>query len=266
MKLRTPKLAPHAVVLLVCCAVLGALVLIRYLTPLRSEVNISLYERRFMEPEAKKQRPAPTSLEEVVGDHSVYYRAERLRELSDVTLCLELYYLKRATAEGGGRYPPANVPESVEALLEGTKEAGLLPPGMTASRNFAGALNSPHSTLYVRYRPRPFGLEVISVPQGSGKEGGLMMRLPGGVESRLPAHLEAEHRAENMIHDIRPVDDSPTAMFATAEEVAVRVPQTGFAPVEELLSLGWSKVSLPAPQSLPPNDARRLKEWMRDPK
>ena len=66
---------------------------------------------------------------------------------------------------------------NVETLIAGVVSAGLLPPGLK-QENGANSFSSEEAVYYIRYRPEPLGVEVLSV--GKGKEVGpeILARLP----------------------------------------------------------------------------------------
>lgn len=66
---------------------------------------------------------------------------------------------------------------NVESLVAGVVSAGLLPPGLKQESG-ANSFSSEQAVYYIRYRPEPLGVEVLSV--GKGKEVGsaILARLP----------------------------------------------------------------------------------------
>lgn len=103
-------------------------------------------------------------------DGEVYRTAERLGEAAALAHAATLYVINQP----GAGHPP----QTVDKLLSALPAAGLYPPGV-ARTDAEGILSSDRATLHVRYRPRPFGIEVISF--GRSREDGpaLMVRVPG---------------------------------------------------------------------------------------
>ena len=107
--------------------------------------------------------PPPTPREEArilkarcpqeIPNGEVERMAARVREVSGLLYGLTLL----AVTEQMNRRSVVNV----QALLQLMTSRNLLPPGMQLQPT-AGALFSTRATLYVRYRPHPLGLEVVS--------------------------------------------------------------------------------------------------------
>lgn len=265
MSFKFLKLSPLTVTLSVACFIIGLLVTVRLVTPVRSSVQLSLHERARLSSPTTHAAAIPVELEEAFERHPIYYRAERVREISDLTLGLMLYYCKQAMSSGTDS-PTGAVPATLDALLAETNTAQLLPPGIRLSPTDSGVLNSVYSTYYVRYRPRPFGLEIISVPRGLDKDGGLLMRAPANPNAALPAWIATELRTRNAMNDVRPVAHSFVALYETDKKTHLQIPHAAFASVEQLARYGWRTLELPAPAHLPESEANRLRGWMNDPK
>jgi hypothetical protein len=155
------------------------------------------------------RRPAPLA---VILEGEVAFTAERLREAAAVSVASALY---AATERMGGRRVAG-----VVDLLSGMARAGLLPPGLKFAERQPGVLLSERGTLYVRYRPEPLGVEVVSV--GWKRTDGPMMLL------RVP--------------------DEPEGIYYRAlrlEGVPVPAP---FVPAAEVIAQGWTREELRAMQ------------------
>ena len=87
-----------------------------------------------------------------------YREAYRVQETSGLVLGLSLVAVEHRLTSGA----PVR---DVGALVEAARARGILPPRTEIAG--AGALASPHSVLYVRYRPHPVGVEVVSIPKTS---------------------------------------------------------------------------------------------------
>lgn len=66
---------------------------------------------------------------------------------------------------------------NVESLVAGVVSAGLLPPGLNQDSG-ANSFSSEHSVYYIRYRPDPLGVEVLSVGKGNEVGSAVLTRLP----------------------------------------------------------------------------------------
>jgi hypothetical protein len=149
-----------------------------------------------------------------VLEGEVPFTADRLREAAAVSVAGGLY---AATERMGGR----RIAGVVE-LLTGMTRAGLLPPGLKFAEQQPGVLVSERGTLYVRYRPEPLGIEVVSV--GSKRTDGPMMLL------RVP-------------------DESEGVYYRALRLDGVPVPAP-FVPAAEVVAQGWTREELRGMQGL----------------
>ncbi len=170
-------------------------------------------------------------------DGEVIRTTERLREVSALTTALALY----ATHERiEGR-----TPGTVSELLAGVEREGLMPPGIapeaqpgvcTTTHRTATGEAVAHGSLFVRYRPQPIGIEVVSVGTEMRDGPALMMRVPEDSTG----------------------DEGATYFMATRLD-DVRVPQA-FADESEVISQGWSRESLRA-MKVSQVDRQFLRDW-----
>lgn len=124
---------------------------------------------------------------------------------------------------------------SVQALLQLLAQRNLLPPGMQAQPG-AGACTTAHATLYARYRPQPLGLEVVSV----GHE-----RLDGPA---LIGRLSAEG-----------IEQTGVLLLIAKSSANENIPAP-FAPLEEVISLGWQMEPL-RERAGATTEGDRLQQW-----
>lgn len=125
----------------------------------------------------------------------------------------------------------------VQALLRLLSQRNLLLPGMQ-SQPSAGACTTTHATLYVRYRPQPCGLEVVSV----GSEA-----LDGpAVIARLTADGGEQTGA---------------LLLIARQNTGVALPAP-FAPLDQIVALGWQIEPLRERASTP-NESDQLQQWAR---
>ncbi len=169
-----------------------------------------------------------------VFDGEVYRTESRLRETGALAIAASLYGV-RTIAEQHRQV------RTVNELLGGVATSGLLPPGLTLVPN-ESAVASPYGTLYVRFRPQPFAVEVLSMPRERTDGPALLLRVPDTDE--------ASHSRERVRY------------FQAMRLDGVRVPPP-FALASEIQSLGWTDEKMRATQ---PNDvdAQRLAAWARE--
>ena len=114
----------------------------------------------------RASEPAPQG---AVFDGEVYRTEGRLREASAVAIAASL----SGVARGVERRPVL----SVDELLDEIVRRGLLPPGVELVRE-RNLLVSERSTIHLRFRPEPFGVEVISLGRERADGPGLLLRVP----------------------------------------------------------------------------------------
>jgi hypothetical protein len=123
----------------------------------------------------------------------------------------------------------------VESLVNMMARRNLFPPGVNRTA-VQGALSSDRATIYVRYRPLPLGVEVVSI----GRE-----RLDG------PA-LIARGAAG--------ADDNSGALLIVARRIeGVRLPEP-FAPLADVADLDWNVEHLRERQ-FAPQEIDTLNNW-----
>ena len=110
-----------------------------------------------------------------VFDGEVYRTEGRLREASGVAIA--------ASLAGVARVMERRPVRTVEELLAEISSRNLLPPGV----EFAGDRNSlvsAHSTIHLRFRPEPFGVEILSLGRERMDGAGLLVRVPDDVSDQ----------------------------------------------------------------------------------
>lgn len=134
---------------------------------------------------------------EAVFDGEVYRTEGRLREASAVAVAASL-------AGIGGSFEQRPV-RNVEELLDGIVSRKLLPPGVELVRE-RKLLVSEHSTIHVRFRPEPLGVEVVSL----GRE-----RIDGpGLVVRVPDEPKAQNNRQRYFYSFRLENVTPPEAFA----------------------------------------------------
>ena len=146
-------------------------------------------------------------------DGEVARTADRIGEATALALSASLC---AATEQLNRRTPP-----SVRDLLAGVSQRGLIPPGLVITGP-EGTLVSEHGSLWIRYRPAPLGIEVVSV--GNKPENGpaLIVRVPDETSDKGEAKL-----------------------YLAGRLTGVTVPAP-FVPAAEVIAMGWSPERLRA--------------------
>jgi hypothetical protein len=173
---------------------------------------------------------APASVNPAsLPDGEVARLATRIREATGLLMGLALL----AVTEQMSDRSLANV----DALIERMAERNLLPPGI-GRISISGTLGSDHAILHIRYRPLPFGIEVVSV----GRE-----PLDGpAVIARLTATG----------------DDTSGAVLLVAKKRNGGPIPPAFAPLSELATLNWSIEPL-RERLFAPEEIGQLNQWAR---
>jgi hypothetical protein len=157
----------------------------------------------------------------------VYDQAEQVRESAALAMAATLLAAHRVLE----RKPF----ETIDALIAGVVEQGLLPPGL-AEDNGSRSLISRHGTYYIRYRSDPLGLEVLSISRGIGDGVAIIVRLPD------------DEFSENAL------------TYYTISKAGLQAP-SGFAPVAQLISSGWRPETFKAAE-LSPAEKELQRQWL----
>ncbi len=99
--------------------------------------------------------------------------------------------------------------------MAGLARSGLLPPGLVTTQS-AGTLVSAWGSLSIRYRPKPLGVEIVSIAGKPEYGPALIIRLPDEASDKGEARLYVADRLQG---------------------VTVPAP---FAFSAEVIALGWS--------------------------
>ena len=170
--LRLPKLTPKQVVGLVAT---GIVLLLLYAGDIKRALtghyNPRISFERNVQASTRRaaRRASESSSQAAVFDGEVYRTEGRLREASAVVIAASLSGVARSTERRPVR--------TVDELLEEIAARGLLPPGVELVRE-RHLLVSEHSTIHVRFRPDPFGIEVVSLGRERTDGPGLLLRVP----------------------------------------------------------------------------------------
>ncbi len=191
--------------------------------------------------EERAERAMRTPLTSPAMDGEVIRTTERLREMSALTTALVLY-VAHERMEGRKL-------NTVSELLAEIEREGLMPPGVrreaqagvctTTHRSVTGETVA-HGNLFVRYRPQPIGIEVVSVGIEQRDGPSLMMRVPEDLANGGAG------------------EEGATFFMATRLD-EVKVPRA-FADESEVISGGWSRESLRAVK-VSQNEQQSLRDW-----
>jgi hypothetical protein len=133
---------------------------------------------------------------------------ERIREATALATASSLFAAKESLER--------RIPESVTALLAGVSDTGLLPPGMQVAES-SGVVVTAQGQLFLRYRPEPLGVEVVSVGKERMDGPALLVRVPDDGMSEDGARLFLATRLDEIT--------VPAPFAHEAEVIAL-----GFAP------------------------------------
>lgn len=115
------------------------------------------------------RRADDPTMQGAVFDGEVYRTEGHLREASAVAIAASLSGIARSMERRPLR--------SVDELLEEIVQRGLLPPGVELVRE-RNLLVSERSTIHVRFRLEPFGVEIVSLGRERADGPGLLLRVP----------------------------------------------------------------------------------------
>jgi hypothetical protein len=144
-------------------------------------------------------------------DGEVARTAERTGEATALALSASLY---AASEQIRGR-----APRDARDLLSSLASRNLLPPGLALTQ-IEGNLVSTYGNVWVRYRPEPLGVEVISIGHKPSDGPALIVRIPDELSDKGEAKL-----------------------FIADSLSDVRIPAP-FAPSAEVIAMGWSPETL----------------------
>jgi len=156
----------------------------------------------------------------------VYNQAEQVKESAALTLGATLLAIERAREQ--------KPYQTVESLIRGVAEHGLLPPGMTLDGS--ASVVSRYGNYYIRYREQPLGVEVLSIGKGAFDGVAILVRLPD------------DEFSENAL------------TYYMISKAGLQVPG-GFAPVAQLISSGWRPETLKAAESSQ-GEKEKDRQWL----
>lgn len=174
-KLALPKLTPKMVVGSVATLVVLVLVFggdIRRALVGGYNPRIAFARGEGADRRASRRASASSAQDAPVFDGEVYRTEGRLREATAIAIA--------ASLSGVGSSVERRPIHDVDGLIAEIINRRLLPPGVefVAERNL---FVSAHSTIYLRLRPEPFGVEVLSLGRERLDGAGLLVRVPDDV-------------------------------------------------------------------------------------
>lgn len=173
---------------------------------------------------------APASIDPAsLPDGEVARLATRVREATGLLMGLALL----AVTEQMNNRDPVNV----DALIERMAERGLLPPGVERTA-LNGSLVSAHASLHIRFRPLPFGIEVVSL-------------------GRDPLDGPAVIARLSLIGD----DQSGAILLVAKKRDGAPIPRA-FATLTEVATLNWNIEPL-RERSFTLEEVGQLNQWAR---
>lgn len=224
-----PSLSPSTVVCLVAAVVMLLLIfggsLQRFFTD-RLYPDITYQQER--RGRGRREGSVNKSAQPVVFDGEVYRTEGRLREASAIAIA--------ATLSGIGSFSEQHPLHNVTELLNSVVRRKLLPPGIefVADRSL---LVSEHSTIYLRLRPAPFAVEIVSIGRERLDGPALLLRVP----------------------DDRQNTNAPARYFYSLTLETIKVPEP-FALPSTVLACGWQSAAI-KPEMIEGANPERLAAW-----
>src|SRR5574341_792744 len=220
--------SPGTVVITTAACVISLLLGLNWLSARRSRfyAKVEIAAPVIETASAKLQTTRST---QILPDGEVERMAMRVREVSALVTGLTLF----AVNEDLAKRPIA----SVEALTDRFASNDLLPPGI-ARREARGVLSSDRATIYVRYRPEPLAVEVVSLSHEPLDGPGVIGRIVSGGDENAGAEL-----------------------FLARQLGAVSLPEP-FVPSAQVAALNWSVEPL-RERNLAPQELEQLNHWLR---
>ena len=172
-------------------------------------------------------------------DPSARY-ADRLREGSALTMSLSLHILNEL-------FTNKRALPTLEAALDDFAKSPLLPPGLSVVSP-KGVVGSQHGLYYVKYRPRPFGVEVTSVGARGQLDGPVfLIRLPESTPLPFPGLPASRQMVEGAALFVAPNGDAPVPL--------------PFAPAAAYARAGWKREPFRA-NPLSPEQWADMQAWL----
>lgn len=220
--------APCLIVFATALSVIAFMVCSSWLSARRNRLNARV---EIADPliEAAAAQSQPIQVAHVLPDGEMERTAARVREVSAMVAGLTLLAVNEAIAS---RPAP-----TVQSLTDRFVARGLLPPGI--SRHAAnGVFESERGLIYVRYRPEPPAIEVVSIGRAPLDGPAIVGRLATGTDN-----------------------DSGAVLFIASRISGSPLPEP-FAPTSQVAAMGWSVEPL-RERTFSPLELEQVNAWLR---
>lgn len=159
-------------------------------------------------------------------DSEVPRTAERLRDVTAVAIAATTNVIEGAMTN--------RTPRDVSAILMSIAQRKLIPAEWLT--NQPGVLQLPHATVHLRYSPKSFSIEAISVPNDRNDGPAILIRIP-----------DSENTAVG------------TRYFESTQLDGIAYP-IPFAPIPEIIASGWQP-RLFKQTKIPDEQRAQLEQW-----
>lgn len=228
--------SPLVVVSTTAASVIALVLALNWIAVRRQRVNAHV---EIADPviETVAARTASGSPVRGLPDGEVERTAARVRDVSALTMGLTLF----AVNEGLNRHAITNV----ESLVSRFAARGLLPPDIRQN-TAQGVLESERAMIYVRYRPEPLAVEVISVGRERPDGPPLIGRIATGADEEAGASLFVAHG----LGDVPlPEPFTPAARMTALNWASEPLRERAFTPLEAEQINGWLRAQRGEPGS-----------------
>jgi hypothetical protein len=220
--------APFLVVSTTAFCVIAFVLCSNWLSARRNRINARVeIADPLVETSAPRSQTIPAA--PVLPDGEVERIAARVREVSAIVTGLTLLAVNEAIA----RRPAP----TVQSLTDRFVARGLLPPGIRR-HEANGVFESERGLIYVRYRPEPPAIEVVSIGRVPLDGPAIVGRLATGTD-----------------------DDSGAALFIAGRINSDLLPEP-FAPTSQVAAMGWSVEPL-RERIFSPEELEQVNAWLR---
>ena len=221
------RLSPPLIVVLTAVIVVAGILFAGWLNARRYRVKARV---EIGEPAIEMQSVRSTNAGSSISlpDGEIAKTAVRVREVTGLLMGLATL----AVTEQMSNHSPANA----NALVGLMAKRNLLPPGIRQTPG-EGALISDRATIFARYRSTPLGIEIVSIGGERTDGPAIIVRLAAGG------------------------DDNSGAVLLIARKAEAPIP-TPFAPISQILAIGWSVEPL-RERSFTPEEIEQLNAWTR---
>ena len=162
-------------------------------------------------------------------DSEVPRTAERLRDLTAVAIAAA-----SNAAEGAIR---RQLPRNANDILNRIVERRLIPAAWLTQQ--PGILQTPHSTIHIRYAPETVTLEVISVPNERKDGPAMLIRIPDPENTGVGPRYFESMQLDGIVYP------SP------------------FAPIAQIIASGWQPHPFKQTQ-IPDEQRAQLEQWIKN--